>query len=341
MIVSGKQAKQSPNNENASLKSIHNSQESGFEMAAGLLIFGTSLARFMTETDNRKSTSILLLVVLTLIWGTSFILMKRGLKVFSAGEVGAIRVVAASLFLIPFAVVRLKELQREHYLKLFFSGLMGIFFPAFLFATAQTRMDSAITGILNSLTPMFTLIIGIFVFNQRFRTQSLVGIIIGLAGTVMLIMSRTGGQVGGVNAFALFVIGACVCYGVNVNFVKVKLPDVKALTLTSVALMLIAPLAVIYLFTFTDFTSKLNGDPEALKALGYLVLLGIMSTSIATILFTRLIKISTALFASSITYLIPIVAVMWGLLDGENLGIGHFVGMAAIIGGVYLANRKA
>jgi drug/metabolite transporter (DMT)-like permease len=293
----------------------------------------------MSETDNRKTTSIIFLVVLTLIWGTSFILMKRGLKIFSAGEVGAIRVVAASLFLLPLTISRLRNLTTSHYLKLFFSGLMGIFFPAFLFATAQTRMDSAITGILNSLTPMFTLIIGVIIFKQQFKVRALVGIVIGLAGTALLIISRTGGQVGGMNLYALFVIAACVCYGVNVNFVKLKLADLDSITITSIALLLIGPLALIYLLGFSDFIPKIS-TPGAGAALGYLLLLGVMSTSIATILFNRLIKISTPLFASSITYLIPIVAVMWGLLDGEQLAMGHFIGMVAIIGGVYLANKK-
>jgi drug/metabolite transporter (DMT)-like permease len=294
----------------------------------------------MSLPENRKTTSILLLIVLTLIWGTSFILMKRGLRIFTAGEVGAIRVIAATIFLLPFAATRLKELQGAQYTRLFFSGLMGIFFPAFLFATAQTRMDSAITGILNSLTPMFTLVIGVMLFKQQFRIRSVIGIIIGLAGTALLIMSRTGGQIGGVNLYALFVIAACICYGINVNFVKTKLGDLNAMTITSVALMLICPLAIIYLLGFSDFTSRVSATPGAMTALGYLTLLGLMSTSVATILFTRLIKISTPLFASSITYLIPIVAVMWGLLDGEQLATGHFVGMAAIIGGVYLANKK-
>jgi drug/metabolite transporter (DMT)-like permease len=294
----------------------------------------------MSQSENRKTTSILLLIVLTLIWGTSFILMKRGLRIFTAGEVGAIRVIAATIFLLPFAATRLKDLQGVQYTRLFFSGLMGIFFPAFLFATAQTRMDSAITGILNSLTPMFTLVIGVMIFKQQFKIRSVIGIIIGLAGTALLIMSRTGGQIGGVNLYALFVIAACICYGINVNFVKTKLGDLNAMTITSVALMLISPLAIIYLLGFSDFTSRVSATPGAMTALGYLTLLGLMSTSVATILFTRLIKISTPLFASSITYLIPIVAVMWGLLDGEQLAAGHFVGMAAIIGGVYLANKK-
>jgi drug/metabolite transporter (DMT)-like permease len=289
---------------------------------------------------NQRTTSIALLVILTLIWGTSFILMKKGLKVFSAGEVGAIRVVAASLFLLPFALTRLKELNRSHYLKLLFSGLMGIFFPAFLFATAQTRMESAVTGILNSLTPMFTLLIGVIVFHQQFKAKSLLGIFIGLAGTILLIISRSGGMISLPNAFALFVILACICYGINVNFIKLKLADLNSITITSISLMLICPLAVIYLLVFSNFTVKLESTPGAWTAFGYLTLLGLMSTSLATILFNRLIKISTPVFASSITYLIPIVAVFWGVADGEMLAIGHFVGMAAIIGGVYLANKK-
>jgi drug/metabolite transporter (DMT)-like permease len=294
----------------------------------------------MLNADENKFTSILLLVVLTLIWGTSFILMKKGLMVFSAGEVGAIRVVAASAFLLPFAVTRVKTLEKSDFLKLFFSGMLGIFFPAFLFATAQTKMESAVTGILNSLTPMFTLIIGVLLFKQNFRVRSLVGIIIGLVGTVLLIMSRSGGQIGGINAYATFVFIACICYGINVNFVKLKIRDLGSLTITSVSLLLIGPLALIYLLFFTSFTGKLETVDHAWEALGFLVLLGLMSTSLATILFNRLIKISTPLFASSITYLIPIVAVAWGILDGEELYTGHYIGMAAIIGGVYLANRK-
>jgi drug/metabolite transporter (DMT)-like permease len=294
----------------------------------------------MPQSENRKGTALFLLILLTLIWGTSFILIKRGLVVFTAGEVGSIRVVAAAIFLLPIALVKLKELQSQHYLKLFFSGMLGIFIPAFLFATAQTKMDSSITGIMNSLTPICVMIIGVAVFRQEFRSKSLLGIIIGLIGTVILILAKNEGQLNSVNFYALLVILACICYGINVNFIKFKITDLKALTITSVSIMLISPLALIYLLGFTDFTTRLTTQPGAWEALGYLVVLGLMSTSIATILFNLLIKISTPLYASSITYLIPIVAVMWGLLDGEKLGVGHFIGMVAIIGGVYLANKK-
>lgn len=293
----------------------------------------------MSEQPSRI-TAITLLVILSLIWGTSFILMKKGLVVFSAGEVGSIRVAAAAVSLLPFALTRMKGLTGSQYIKLLLSGLMGIFIPAFLFAAAQTRLESSISGIMNSLTPIFTLLIGVFLFGQVFRTKSLLGIIIGLMGTVVLIFSRADGHFGSINAYALLVVLACVFYGINLNFVKYRITELKALTITSISVMLIGPLAVVYLLGFTDFTHKLRHGDGAWQALGYVVLLGVMSTSLATLLFNKLVKISTPLFTSSVTYLIPIVAVVWGVVDGEKLIPGHFLGMAAIIGGVYLANRK-
>jgi len=294
----------------------------------------------MSDPSNNSARAVTLLIFLALIWGTSFILMKRGLEVYSAGEVGSIRVAAASLFLLPVALVKLKNLKTRHYYQLLLSGLMGIFFPAFLFALAQTELESSVTGIMNSLTPIITLLVGVFFFSQVFRRQSIMGIVLGLIGTVILVLANSGGAVGGVNGFALFVILACVLYAVNLNYIKYRITDVNALTITSVSLMLIGPLALIILFGFTEFTVKLRTHDGAWNALGFILLLGFMSTSLATILFNKLVKISSPVFTSSVTYLIPIVAVLWGLFDGERLYPGHFAGMAAIIGGVYLANRK-
>ncbi len=291
----------------------------------------------MPESDIQKTRAVALLIALSLIWGTSFILMKRGLIVFSPGEVGSIRVVAAAIFLFPFALPRLKNLRSTHYVKLLASGLMGILFPAFLFAAAQTRIDSSLAGIMNSLTPICTLLIGVFVFGQPFKTKALTGIIIGLIGTIILIAPS---GVGSLNIFALLVVVACIFYGTNLNFIKYRITDLNALTITSVSVMLIGPLALVYLLGSTDFTSKMANAAGAWEALGYLVVLGLMSTSLATVLFNKLVKISTPLFTSSVTYLIPVVAVMWGLLDGEQLLIGHFIGMCAVIVGVYLAGKK-
>lgn len=291
-------------------------------------------------SDNSRFTSIFLLIILALIWGTSFILMKRGLVIFSADEVGALRVSAACLVLLPFAFTNLKALPKSQYWKPFLSGMLGIFIPAFLFATAQTRMESSIAGVMNSLTPIFTLIIGIIVFNQKFKPLAVVGFLLSLGGTILLILSRSGGQLGGVNYFAFLIVIACICYGCNVNFLKFQLSGLSSMTITSLALLFIGPLAILYLLVFTDFTTNLAETPGAWAACGYIVLLGVMSTAVATLLFTRLIKISSPIFASSVTYLIPIVAVIWGVLDGEHLYSGHYIGMATIIGGVYLANRK-
>lgn len=290
--------------------------------------------------ESNRGNAIVLLIILTLIWGTSFILIKLGLKVFAPNEVGALRVTAAGLFLLPAALVRIKELTKDHYWKLFLSGMMGIFIPAFLFATAQTRMDSSVAGMLNTLTPIFTLIVGSVIFKIKFRTLAVIGIMLGFVGAIVLMFARSGGELGSINVFALLIVIACIFYASNLNFIKYKITDLNALTITSTSVLLISPLAIVYLLAFTDFTTKLNTVEGAWKACGFVVLLGVMSTAIATFLFNRLVKISTPLFASSVTYLMPIVAVGWGLLDGESLGLGHFIGMAAVIAGVYLANRK-
>lgn len=294
--------------------------------------------------DQRSSVQalpVVLLLLLSLIWGTSFILIKRGLEVFSPDEVGALRVASASLFLLPVALVKLRELRARHYGRLFFSGMLGVFMPAFLFAAAQTQLPSSVTGVANTLTPLLTLIIGSAFFGVAFRRQSLIGILVGFAGTVVLIMARSSSGMQGVNLYMLLVVLACIMYATNLNYIKYKIPDLKAVTITGVSLLLIGPLAVVYLFGVSDFMETLQTQPGGWKACGYVVLLGLMSTSVATVLFNTLVKMTSPLFTSSVTYIIPLVAIMWGVLDGEALYLGHYIGMAAIVGGVYLVNRRA
>jgi drug/metabolite transporter (DMT)-like permease len=280
------------------------------------------------------------LIALSLIWGTSFILIKQGLKVFSGDEVGALRVSAASLFLLPLALARLKELKPSHYFRLFLAGLMGTFFPAFLFATAQTHMNSSIAGILNTLSPVCTVVMGALFFHQRFRLIAIVGIVISLGGTILLAFSRSGAAISGFNIYAMLIVLACVFYGTNLNWVKFTIPDLGSLTITSVAISLVGPFGMLYLFGFTDFVHKMETVDGAWRALGFIVFLALMSTALATLLFNKLLKISSPLYSSSVTYIMPLVSVMWGFLDGEQLEVGHFVGMGCILCGVYLANRK-
>ncbi len=290
--------------------------------------------------ENKKGTAVFLLIILSIIWGTSFILIKQGLKVFSASEVGSLRVAAASVFLLPFAFFRWRELKQGDHVKLFFSGMMGIFIPAFLFALAQTRLQSSVTGILNTLSPVWAVVMGVLFFHQRFRGFAIFGLLVSLGGAVILALARAEGDLGGFNAYALLVVLACALYGANVNFLKFKVEGLGSMTVTSVSLLLIGPFAFIYLFGFTDFTQKLSSQPGAWQATGFIIILALMSTAIANLIFNKMLQISSPLFAASVTYLIPIVSVMWGVLDGEKLYVGHFIGMVAILGGVYLANRK-
>jgi len=291
-------------------------------------------------SEKKDLTAIFLLIILALIWGTSFILIKKGLVVFSPAEVASLRVASAALFVLPVALTRLRNLSFKDYGKLMLSGLLGIFIPSFLFSFAQTRIDSSIAGVMNSLTPIWTMIIGALLFSQRFRGIAILGTLIGFSGTVVLILTKAEGAVGSFNAFALLVVLATILYGSNLNLIKFKIEHISSLTITTVSVMLIGPFALIFLLGFTQFIPKLTSAEGAWKAFGFVALLGMMSTAVATVLFNKLVKTNSPLFASSVTYLIPIVAVMWGVLDGEHLYMGHYLGMLLIIGGVYLANRK-
>lgn len=291
--------------------------------------------------ENKNSPlSIILLLILALIWGTSFILMKKGLVVFSPGEVAALRVMIAGIILLPLALIKWKEIKSTHAGKLFLSGLMGVFIPAFLFTSAQRHIDSSVAGILNTLSPLWTMIMGAAFFSLTFKRAAVTGILIGLAGTVMLMLSRSGGHITGFNLYGLLIVVACAFYGWNLNYIKSDIADLGSLTITSISVALVAPLGAVYLFGFTDFTEKLFTAQDAWKAFGFIALLALMSTAIAVSLFNKLVKMTTPLFASSVTYIMPIVSVMWGVVDGERLFVSHFIGMGAILGGVYLANRK-
>ncbi|WP_323755219.1 DMT family transporter [Roseivirga sp.] len=290
-----------------------------------------------------KNTNVLawtLLILLALIWGSSFILIKRGLAVFNAGEVGALRILAACLFLIPVSIPKVGKLSFKHLKLLFIIGLVGSFIPAFLFAIGQTRLPSGVTGVLNALTPIFVLIMGVIFFKQEITKRKTFGLITAFVGTVVLLAAGSVGGLRGINFYALFIVLATICYGVNLNVIKYYLADLKPLVITSVSLLFMGPLAGIYLLTFTDFSVTLATKEGALEAFGYISLLGVMGTAIALILFNKLVQITNPLFTSTVTYLIPIVALIWGFWDGEDLGLGQVIGMLAIFVGVYITNKK-
>jgi drug/metabolite transporter (DMT)-like permease len=293
-----------------------------------------------SNTSSPSAKAIALLLVLSIIWGTSFILIKQGLKVFGPQELGALRVSLATLMFLPVALVRVRELNTGDHFKLFASGLMGIFIPAFLFALAQQHLNSSLAGILNTLSPVWTMVIGAAVFGQRFRAITITGIAISFAGTLLLALTRSGDDAISFNSYALLIVFACALYGANLNWIKFKVHHLSTVTIVSVSLLLVGPLAIIYLLGMTPFLQTMQHEPGAWSAFGFIFLLALMSTAVANLLFYQLLQISSPLFASSVTYIMPLVAVLWGLLDGEQLSLGHLAGMICILGGVYLANRR-
>ncbi|MBC5994256.1 DMT family transporter [Pontibacter sp. SD6] len=279
-----------------------------------------------------------MIIILALIWGTSFILIKKGLIVFSSDELGALRIAIAFLTLSPFAAIHLRKVEPHRWKYLVGSGILGNLLPAFLFAYAETRLASGLAGVLNSLTALFTLLVGAMFFRQSITWMRMLGIIIGIMGTAVLIFSGNGSADMDNKYYGLYIVIATVCYGGSVNIIKHRLQGMKPLVMSSMALLTVAPFAVAYLFT-TDVVHKLQYTQGAWEALMYIALLAVFSTAVGLVLFNKLIHISTTLFASSSTYLIPIVALMWGVLDGESIQLWHYLGMIVILVGVFIVNR--
>ena len=292
-----------------------------------------------SEGHHPQFISWSLLVLLTIVWGSSFILIKKGLSVYSAPQVAAIRILSASIFMVPFAFSWIRRIDKKYFLLIFVSGFIGSFIPAFLFAFAQTQLDSAVTGIVNALTPVFVLIIGVIFYKQRITILVIIGLLLAFSGTALLIFSGAEGN-HSFNYFAFFIVAATILYGINVNILKFNLSDLNPIAISSISILFIGPFAAIQLFFFSDFTERLSSGNNAVLALFYLSMLGIIGTSLALMLFNMLLKMTTPLFSSSVTYLIPIVAVAWGLIDGENLSFSHYLSMGVIIFGVFLVNKK-
>lgn len=281
-----------------------------------------------------------LLLVLAMIWGTSFILIKKSLIAFSPVEVGSLRILAAGCVLLPLSIPRFKGINFRQLKWLFVSGATGSMIPAVLFALAQTQLDSSVSGALNALTPIFVLLMGALLFGQKIRKESLLGILIGFAGTIILVISGSGGELGELNLGVFLIIAATFCYGLNVNIIKYKLPGISPLSIAAISLVCMVPMAGGLLWGFTEIAQISSRGVEWEYSLAAVVGLGIVATGFALILFNRLVQLTNPVFTSTVTYIIPIVALFWGTLDGEKLQLIQLIGMAAVIIGVYIANRK-
>ena len=281
-----------------------------------------------------------LLILLAVIWGSSPFLIKKALFKLDPFEIGALRLTLASFVLMPFLLKNLKEIKRKDYFILFISGIVGNVVPYFLYPIAQTKIDSATSGVLTSLTPFFALIIGVIFYKLKATKNNIIGLIIGFLGTFLLILFS--GSSGGFTAdvFGLFVVAATLLYGINLNLVKYHLKHLKPIAITSFSIVSILPITLYILFFLSPFHDHLNNFDFYKVELGYVLILGVLGTSIATIIFYNLIKIKDTVFASMVTYLMPLVAISLGVIDGEKINEVQLFGMALILTGVFINGKK-
>jgi drug/metabolite transporter (DMT)-like permease len=295
-----------------------------------------------------RSISWLLLIFLSAVWGSSFILMKRGLDTFSSDEVAALRISIAFISLLPLMIrlISLLPLMIRHYkieLRKYLKGLliMGVFgnlIPAFLFTAAETQISSSLAGMLNSLTPLFTIIIGIMWTKMHPTKRQVWGVFIGLLAAIGLICFEKGMMELGNFSGAGLVIIATVCYAISVNSIRKYLTGLNPVKATVWAFTFTGPTALIYLLGFTDVATDLASKPGAVTSLGYVTILGMLGTALSVVLYNILIRNAGVLFASSCTYLIPIVALLWGVGAGEAVNFPQLISIGTIILGVYLIN---
>ena len=280
----------------------------------------------------------LLFIVLSLIWGSSFLLMKLGLEQLSPYDVAALRILSAGIVLIPFAYNAFKQIPTNKIGLILLSGLMGSFIPAFLFCVAETKLDSALAGMLNSLTPLCAVIIGTLFFGLKTSAKKLAGIFIGLIGLFFLVSPKGQLDIGNFR-YVLLVILATILYAINANFVSKSLAGLGSLNIASIAFSLLIIPCVIILFFKGYFRLPLTHS-EIIKSTAAACVLGTGGTAIATILLYRLIKRAGALFATMVTYGIPFVAAAWGVVYGEQVTPLEIGCLGVILIGVYLANKS-
>lgn len=288
------------------------------------------------EVNTNKKWS--LLIILALIWGSSFILIFKGLQGLSAFQLGSVRIMVTGFFLWLIGFKSLKNIPKEKWKYIALTALFGTFLPAYLFALAETQVSSSVCSILNSLTPLNTLWIGVLAFQFVIKPKQIIGVLIGLIGTIALILGGNQATNSENIWFSLFVVIASICYAININLIKKYLHDLKPLSI-STGNFSVMFLPALLILLCTDFHQKIHTEATQ-TALLYIVILGVVCTGIANVMYFKLIQISTPIFASSVTYLIPIVACIWGIVNNETLTFFQIISAFVILIGVYLANKK-
>lgn len=290
---------------------------------------------------------ILLFVVLSIIWGSSFFFMKHGMYdadgnvVFTNQQVASLRMVIAGTALLPVALYNIKKLAK---LKILGSiatvGIFGNFFPAFLFTFAQTGLISGYVGMLNSATPIFSVLIAYFIFKDKLESRQILGLVIGNIGVVLLMSGYVGeGQFNGGWIHVFAVVLATFFYAISLNTIKFKLKQVKAIHITSLAFLILF-LPGWFCFFWFDTPAVFQNNPQAYTNILYILALSLLGTVLGVYLYAILIARSTTLFSSMVTFAMPIVSLFIGFLDGETFTKFQIFSLLVICAGIIFANRK-
>ena len=285
-----------------------------------------------------KLTNWFLFSILTLIWGSSFILMKEGLVKLSAYQVAAMRIFSAGLVLMPIAIRQFRHVPKEKIKMIVLSATIGSFIPAFLFCIAEEHINSSLAGILNALSPLFAIVMGVLFYQMKMTTQKIAAVLVGFIGLCLLFISKDGFSFEGDVFYALLIVVATMGYGLNVNMLARHLGDVGSLNIAAIAFSTLAIPALLILI-FTGYFQGTWTDTAFLRATFAAMILGIMGTAAAQVLFYMLLKRTNVLFSSLVTYTIPFVAILWGVLYGETITGLQIACLGVILSGVYFANR--
>ncbi|MFC4688990.1 DMT family transporter [Dokdonia genika] len=285
-----------------------------------------------------KSLKWIYLFVLSIIWGSSFILIKKGLVGLDPLQLGALRILFSATVLLLFGWKSLKKIKKQDWKWIGITGILGTGLPVFLFAFAETEIDSAVVGILNSSVPLLAFIFGILLFGAQFIQRQFIGVLLGLVGAGALIYIGAQINEGQNYWYASLVIIAASFYALNVNIIKRHLQEVPAIAIAAGNFVFLIIPAAIILAISGFFDLPVTTDATLQQSIGYIVILSIFGTALAKVMFNKLVQMSNPVFASSVTYLMPIISVMWGLLDGEAFTMLQFIATLIILVGVYIGN---
>jgi|TARA_A100001011_G_scaffold132415_1_gene139532 drug/metabolite transporter (DMT)-like permease len=280
------------------------------------------------------------LIALSLIWGSSFILIKKALVGLEASQLGSLRIIFSSIFIFLIAWRKIFTIKKIEWKWITISAFLGSFFPAFLFAFAEKEIDSSVASIINSIVPLNTLILGMIIFKIESTKRQIIGVLIGFFGTYLLISSGLKLNPNQNYNYAGLVILCSFLYALNVNIIKKYLQHLSALTITvGHFTAIIFPAILVFLFSDFEFSSLEKGEVKA--SIFYVFILALFGTALAKIIFNKLIKISSPVFASSVTYSMLIVSIFWGIVDGEKFSIYQLIATLIIVFGVILTNKKS